>query len=95
MDRRWLIIWLVVSVLGGLFFTLLSGLYSRKPNWIIEGILDFGFPFVWMRGYRFTQSWLYSFFWGGFLIDFIIYGILTSLVVSLGKYLVTRKRKYL
>jgi len=80
---KWSLIWATASVIGGLFFTLLSGLYIKKPLIVDAEIIYFGFPLAWLEAGRSTwmpksSRWHYYFFWQGFITDFIIYGLLTA-----------------
>ena len=72
---------------GGLFLTLLSGLYIVKPLIIDAEMIYFGFPLAWFEagrgGLLYFGPWVYSFFWQNFVVDFIIYGVLVSGVVCL------------
>jgi len=72
------------SVGGGILFTLLSGLYIVKPFILDAEIAYFGFPIAWLEATRSTWVpkppllWHYSFLWHGFIIDFVIYGLLAA-----------------
>jgi len=84
---RWSVILTVAGVSGGLFLTLLSGLYTVKPFVMDAEIIYFGFPFPWFKATRSTWgrpplTWHYFFFWQSFIIDFIIYGLLTTAAIS-------------
>ena len=75
------------GVSGGLFLTLLSGLYVVKPMVMDGEIICFGFPFPWFQGGRkgllFIGPWHYYVVWQNFVADFIIYGLLISGAVYL------------
>jgi len=50
---------------------------------VIDGeIIYFGFPLAWLgagrKGLLVIGTWHYYFIWLGFIIDFIIYGLLTG-----------------
>jgi len=81
----WPLILTVAGIGGGLFLTLLSGLYTEKPFILDAVIIYFGFPCTWFQAGRSTwvpnSRWYYCFFWQGFLVDFMIYGLLTTLAV--------------
>lgn len=68
------------GVSGGLFLTLLSGLYVVKPLVMDAEIIYFGFPFAWFQAGRgglfFIGPWHYYFIWQNFIADFMIYGLL-------------------
>ena len=89
--RRWTwsTIFLVASVFGGLFLTLLSGLNAVKPFIVDAEIVYFGFPLPWLKAIRSTWlpkpplTWSYFFFWQQFIVDFIVYGILAFASVYL------------
>jgi hypothetical protein len=96
---RWTIVLTVVGISGGLFLTLLSGLYIVKPLVEDAEIIHFGFPFSWLEATRSTWgfpqpslSWHYSFFWQNFISDFLIYGLLTEVAVYLYFMTITRPR---
>lgn len=82
---KWSIIWAITSVLGGLFFTSLSGLHVVKPFTVDAEIVYFGFPLAWLVAGRgkplVITPWHYRFLPWGFVIDFITYGVLTSAAV--------------
>jgi len=96
---RWSIILTVAGISGGLFLTLLSGLYTVKPFVVDAEIIYFGFPFPWLEAARSTWvpkpplSWQYYFLWQRFIIDFIIYGLLTAAAVYLYFIATTAGRK--
>jgi len=75
------------GVRGGLFLTLLSGLYVVKPLVMDAEIIYFGFPFAWFQAGRgglfFIGPWHYYFIWQNFIADFMIYGLLISGAVYL------------
>jgi len=75
------------GVIGGLFFTVLSGLYVVKPLVMDGDIVYFGFPFAWFEGGRkgllIIGPWVYRFVWQNFMADFMIYGLFTSGAVYL------------
>ena len=75
------------GVSGGLFLTVLSGVYVVKPLVMDAEIVYFGFPFAWFEAGRaglfFVGPWHYYFVWQNFIADFIIYGLLVSGVVYL------------
>jgi len=79
----------VAGISGGLFLTLLSGLYMVKPLVMDAEIIYFGFPFQWLEAGRSTWipkpplSWQYYFFLHNFIIDFLIYGLLTAVAIYL------------
>ena len=72
---------------GGLFLTVLSGLYVVKPLVMDADIIYFGFPFAWFeagrKGLLVIGPWVYRFVWHNFLADFVIYGLLVSGVIYL------------
>jgi len=72
---------------GGLFLTLLSGLYVVKPLVMDGDIIYFGFPFAWFqagrKGLLVIGPWHYYFAWQNFVADFVIYGLLISGAVYL------------
>jgi len=85
--HRLAVISTVAGVIGGLFFTLLSGLYVVKPLVIDAEVIYFGFPLAWFgagrKGLLVVGPWHYGFIWHGFIIDFIVYGLLTVAAVYL------------
>jgi len=88
---KWSVTLTVAGLSGGLFFTLLSGLYwVRDSQMVSVEIIHYGFPFAWLKAVRSTwfprppTSPLHCFFLGqGFITDFIIYGLLTVVAVYL------------
>jgi len=72
---------------GGVFFTLLSGLYVVKPLLMDAEMIYFGFPFTWYEAGRTGKliigPWIYRLVWHNFLADFVIYGLLVSAVIYL------------
>jgi len=95
---RWSVILTVAGVSGGLFLTLLSGLYTVKPFVMDAEIIYFGFPFAWFKAVRSTWgrpplSWQYFFFWQDFFIDVMIYGLLTAVALYLYSITITAGRK--
>jgi len=86
---KWSTILAVASVSGGLFLTLLSGLYVVKPLVMDAEIVYFGFPLAWLEAGRSTWmpkpplSWHYFFLWDGFIIDFLIYGLFVTTVMGI------------
>ena len=85
---KWSVILTVAGISGGLFLTLLSGLYLVRDSQVVDAeIIYFGFPFSWLEAERSTWlpnlRWHYSFFWQSFIVNFIIYGLLTSAAVYL------------
>jgi hypothetical protein len=93
-GRKWSRICAVTSVLSGLFLTLLSGLYVVKPFTVDAEIVYYGFPFAWLVASRgkplVITPWHYRFLQWGFVIDFIVYGVLTSAAVYV--YITTSAR---
>lgn len=95
---RWSVILTVAGISGGLFLTLLSGLYTVKPLVIDAEVIYFGFPSAWLEAGRkgllvIETNWHYSFIWQGFITDFIIYGLLTAATVYLYPIATTAGRK--
>jgi len=94
---KWPRIWATASVVGGLFFTLLSGLYIVKPFVMDAEIIYFGFPFAWLEAGRSTwvpnSRWHYYFFWQSFILNFIIYGLLTAAALYLYFITITACRR--
>jgi len=86
---KWSTILFAAPILGGLFLTLLSGLYMVKPFTLDAEFIYFGFPFSWLEAGRSTWNpkpplnWQYSFFWKQFIVDFTIYGLLAFAAVYL------------
>jgi len=58
-----------------------------KPFVLDADVIYFGFPFAWLgagrKGLFLIGPWHYYFFLSGFMIDFIIYGLLTASAVYL------------
>ncbi len=80
--RIWYLIPTVVGIGGGLFLTLLSGLYAVHEPIIDAELMHFGFPFAWLNAgrstwYKAPHDWVYSIFWPAFLADFTIYGLMS------------------
>lgn len=75
------------GVSGGLFLTVLSGLYVVRPLVMDADIVYYGFPFAWFqagrKGLFFIGPWTYHFVWQNFIADFITYGLLVSGIVYL------------
>lgn len=94
---RWSVILTVAGISGGLFLTLLSGLYTVKPLVIDGEIIYFGFPLAWFaagrKGLLVIGPWRYAFIWHGFIIDFVIYGMLTAAAIYLYFITITAGRK--
>ena len=88
------VLMVVAGVSGGLFLTVLSGLYVVKPLVMDAEIVYFGFPFAWFeaarKGLLIIGPWVYRFIWQNFVADFMIYGLLVSGVIYL--YFATRAR---
>ena len=86
---KWSTIFLVASVFGGLFLTLLSGLNAVKPFAVDAEIVYFGFPLAWLEAVRSTWlpkpplRWNYFFLWQQFIADLTIYGTLAFASVYL------------
>ena len=80
------------GVSGGLLFALLSGLYPVKWLYLYNGeIIVYGFPLGWFEAdwvrYRF---WVYQFILQNFVVDFVVYGLIASVVVYL--YLLSTRK---
>jgi len=98
---RWSVILTVAGISGGLFFTLVSGLYwLRDSQWVGVEIIHYGFPFAWLKTVRSTwfprppTSPFQIFFLGqGFVTDFIIYGLLTVVAVFLCFITIAARKK--
>ena len=75
------------GVCGGLFLTVLSGLYVVKPLVMDADMVYFGFPLAWFEAARggllYIGPWHYYFLWQNFIADFIIYGLLVGVAVYL------------
>lgn len=82
------------GVSGGLLFALLSGLYPVKWLYQHNGeFIAYGFPLAWFEAdyvssyssslghYQFY--WVYQFILQNFVVDFIIYGLIVSVIVYL------------
>jgi len=72
----------LVSVGGGLLLTFISGLYVVKP-FVLDGeMIYFGFPLAWSeaarKGLLVIGPWHHYFLWQGFIIDFLLYGLLIA-----------------
>jgi hypothetical protein len=72
----------LVSVGGGLLLTFISGLYVVKP-FVPDGeMVYFGFPLAWFeaarKGLLVIGPWHHCFLWQGFIIDFLLYGLLIA-----------------
>ena len=84
---KWLATLAVVSVIGGLFFTVLSGLYAVKPLITDAEVVYFGFPFPWLTAWRSAwkgqPSWVYGFLWSRFIVDSAVYGLLAAAALSI------------
>jgi len=77
----------VAGISGGLFLTLLSGLYA-VTNYVVDAeMAHFGFPLAWFeassKGLLVIGPWRYYFLWQGFVVDFIVYGLLVSIAIYL------------
>jgi len=93
--RKWLTTLAVASVIGGLFFTVLSGLYVVKPYITDAEVIYFGFPFPWLTAWRSAwkeqTSWVYGFLWSRFIVDSAVYGLLVA--AALGMYFISLSKK--
>jgi len=96
-HSRWSVVLTVAGISGGFFLTLLSGLYTVKPFIEDAEIIYFGFPFAWFEAARGSwmpnPPWHYSLFLQSFMVDFIIYGLLTTAAVYLYFITITARRK--
>ncbi len=85
----------VASVLGGLFFTVLSGLYVVNPYTTNAEVVYFGFPFPWLTAWRSAwkeqMSWVYGFLWSRFIVDSAVYGLLVA--SAIGTYFISLSKK--
>ncbi len=85
----------VASVIGGLFFTVLSGLYVANLPMTDSEVVYFGFPFPWLRAWRSAwkgqTSWVYGFQWSRFIVDSAVYGLLVA--ATLGMYFISLSKK--
>lgn len=87
---------LAAASAGGAFLlTLISGLYAVKPFIVDAEIIYYGFPSAWLEAARSgllkLGPWHYNFLWHGFLIDFILYGLLIAAIVYVYFMLLPRK----
>jgi len=85
--RKWLTTLAVASVIGGLFFTVLSGLYVVNLPMLDSEVVYFGFPFPWLTASRSAwkgqTSWVYGFLWSRFIVDSVVYGLLVAAAVGI------------
>jgi hypothetical protein len=77
----------LVIIGGGLLLTLISGLYVVEPFTIYSDTFDYGFPLAWFEttrssffklGEPFIGPLHYYFLWWGFIVDFLLYGLLIA-----------------
>ena len=92
---KWQTTLAVASIIGGLFLTVLSGLYIVKPFFIDGEIIYFGFPFPWLTAWRSAwkgqTSWVYGFLWSRFIVDSAVYGLLVA--AALGMYFISLSKR--
>lgn len=78
------------SLIGGITFTLITGLYPYPTDGII-GVEKWGFPFYWLSQviYPGAEKIIN---WSNFLIDILIWSAIIILIVSLIDYLFAKTR---
>ncbi len=80
----------LLSLIGGIIFTLITGLLPYPTEEII-GAEKWGFPFYWLSQVIYPGA-KKIINWSNFLIDILIWSVIIILIVSLIDYLFAKTR---